>query len=71
MVFTSNKELCANDIANNFSLSRPTISHHLNLMKRIGILNSRKDGKEMYYSLNKSYLVDTLKMIIKSFKKCC
>ena len=61
----SNKELCANDIANNFILTRPTVSHHLNLMKRLGVLNSRKDGKEIYYSLNKPYVISLLKSIIK------
>ncbi len=59
------KELCANDIANNFTLTRPTVSHHLNLMKRLGVLNSRKDGKEIYYSLNKTYVISLLKSIIK------
>jgi DNA-binding transcriptional ArsR family regulator len=71
VIFTYHKELCANDIAKQFSLSRPTISHHLNLMKRVGILNARKDGKEVYYSLNKSKVIGLLETMIKSLKKCC
>lgn len=71
MVFAHSKELCANDIAENFSLSRPTVSHHLNLMKRIGILNSRKSGKEIYYSFNKSYVTGALRSLIKILEKCC
>lgn len=70
-LFASKKELCANDIANNFSLSRPTISHHLNLMKRSNLLNSRKDGREIYYSLNKSYTVKLLTSILDTIKKSC
>jgi len=49
-------EMNVNDIANKCTVSRPTISHHLQIMKRAGILNSSKDGKETYYSINKNKL---------------
>lgn len=71
MVFAQSKELCANDIAQHFSLSRPTVSHHLNLMKRAKVLDSRKDGKEIYYSFNKNYVIGLLQSIIGSLKRCC
>lgn len=71
MLFAAKKELRANDVAKNFSLSRPAISHHLNLMKRSGLLNSRKNGKEIYYSLNKQYVVELLTSILDSIKNCC
>jgi len=38
-----------------FRLSQPTISHHLKILKRFGILKSKKIGKEIYYFLNKNY----------------
>lgn len=47
-----NGEMNVNDIADNCSVSRPTISHHLQIMKRAGVLSSIKDGKEVYYSIN-------------------
>lgn len=71
MVFVENKELCANDIASQFSLSRPTVSHHLNLMKRAKVLNSHKDGKEMYYSFNKKHVINLIRSVIKTLEKCC
>jgi len=71
MVFTVSKELCVNDIAKNFTLSRPTISHHLNLMKRAGILNSRKEGKEILFSINKTYIKDMMTSILNRIDKCC
>ncbi len=63
--------LCVNDIAENFTLSRPTISHHLNIMKRAKILNTRKDGKEVYYSINKSYVKRLLTSVLDSIDSCC
>jgi ArsR family transcriptional regulator, arsenate/arsenite/antimonite-responsive transcriptional repressor len=70
-LFFVNKELCVNDIAKNFTLSRPTISHHLNLMKRAKLLNTRKEGKEIYYSFNRIYVVKLMESILDNLKKCC
>jgi ArsR family transcriptional regulator, arsenate/arsenite/antimonite-responsive transcriptional repressor len=67
----SEKEICVNEIARQFTLSRPTISHHLNLMKRAKLLNTRKDGKEIYYSVNKEYIIDLMEAFIKTLKNCC
>lgn len=64
------QEINAGQIAQHFELSRPTISHHLNVLRRARLLRARKEGKEMYYSLNKGYIVDTLEAII-DLVKCC
>jgi ArsR family transcriptional regulator, arsenate/arsenite/antimonite-responsive transcriptional repressor len=70
-LFYNINELCANDIAKNFTLSRPTISHHLNLMKRAKILKSRKEGKEIYFSVNKNFLKELLTSLLENINKCC
>lgn len=70
-LFFSQREITVNDIASNFTLSRPTISHHLNLMKRAKLLNARKEGKEVYYSVNKVYVTDLFEAFLDSFKKNC
>jgi ArsR family transcriptional regulator, arsenate/arsenite/antimonite-responsive transcriptional repressor len=69
-VVTSQKEICVNDIAGHFKLSRPTISHHLNLMRRVKLLNSRKEGKEIYYSFNKAYVTKVLKSFLTELEDC-
>lgn len=71
VIFYTQKEVCVTDIASNFTLSRPTISHHLNLMKRSKLLNARKEGKEVYYSLNKEYVVTVMSQILETIKACC
>lgn len=70
-LFQSQEEYCANDVAKQFKLSRPTISHHLNLLKRSKILTARKEGKEVYYSFNKEYVIKNLELLIKYFQSCC
>ncbi|MBN2441706.1 MAG: winged helix-turn-helix transcriptional regulator [Spirochaetales bacterium] len=71
MLFSTKKEVGVTEIAAEFTLSRPTISHHLNLMKRAKFLKSRKDGKEVYYSLNKEFIINLLESILKSLRTCC
>lgn len=61
-----NREMNVNEIASNSTVSRPTISHHLQIMKRARILTSRKEGKEMYYSLN-TYVLTSLAQSILGF----
>ena len=71
MIFVHQKEFCVSDIASRFTLSRPTISHHLNLMKRSRILSSRKEGKEIFYSVNKAYIKELLTSVANDIEGCC
>jgi DNA-binding transcriptional ArsR family regulator len=63
-------ELNVGDIADKVTLSRPTVSHHLNLLRRAGLLRVRKQGREMYYRLDKSRIVATLQALLDSLT-CC
>lgn len=58
------KEMRSGDIADQFEISRTTISHHLSTMKIKGFVSARKVGKEVYYSLNKEHMVALLKGIL-------
>ena len=59
------RELMVNEIADKTSVSRPTVSHHLQILKRAGIVTSRKEGKEMYYSVNMYTLTSLSESILK------
>jgi len=52
----SEQELCACDILEEFQITQPTLSHDMKLLCDIGIVNSRKQGKWNYYSVNKKLL---------------
>ncbi|KXG73871.1 autorepressor SdpR family transcription factor [Thermotalea metallivorans] len=45
-------DLSAGEIADAFYISKPSISHHLNLLKQAGLVLSEKQGQNVYYSLN-------------------
>jgi len=49
------RSLNVTEITRFLKLSQPTISHHLKVLKKLGILKSKKSGKEVFYFLNKEY----------------
>ncbi|HEX3046316.1 MAG TPA: metalloregulator ArsR/SmtB family transcription factor [Bacillota bacterium] len=69
--FLGNKRLCVNEIAGNFKLSRPAISHHLKVLKNCGILQNEKAGQETYYFLERGNLVKMLRDLADAIEGCC
>lgn len=51
-----NKEVCVCDIANILSMSKSSISHQLGTLRRSGIVKCRKQGKEVYYTLDDEHV---------------
>jgi len=58
------KNLNAGEIADEFKISKPSISHHLDILKRADLIMSEKKGQFIEYSLNTSILEDLLSWII-------
>ena len=48
----SDKEKCACKLLEAFDITQPTLSHHMKILCDCGLVNSRKEGKWSYYSLN-------------------
>ncbi len=63
--------VCVNDIADNFSLSRPAISHHLKVLKNYGLVKSEKQGQEIFYSPNLGHLAPKLRELADVLEGCC
>ena len=45
-------EKCACKLLEAFEITQPTLSHHMKILCECGLVNSRKEGKWHYYSLN-------------------
>ena len=58
------KELCPCDLSDILEMSIPAISQHLRKMKDGGVIQNRKDGQTIYYSLKPEHL----KMLRSLFK---
>lgn len=64
-----NNDMTAGEIAGRFHISWPSISHHLELLKRSGLVISQKEGQFIYYSINATVMDEILKWLIQLSKK--
>ncbi len=62
------KDLNAGEIADHFNISKPSISHHLDLLKQAGLVEAVKEGQFISYSLNTTVMDEMLKWMLQ-FKK--
>ena len=53
-------DLTAGEIAEQFNLTKPSISHHLNVLKQAGLVQDVRKGQNIYYSLNTTVFQDVL-----------
>ena len=49
-------ELCVNDIALSLNMTVSAVSHQLRILKTNKLIKSRKQGKEVYYSLDDDHV---------------
>ncbi|RAW03477.1 autorepressor SdpR family transcription factor [Pseudochryseolinea flava] len=58
-------DLSAGQIANHFNVSKPSISHHLDLLKQASLVHVVRDGQFLYYSINTTIIDELLKWAMK------
>jgi DNA-binding transcriptional ArsR family regulator len=58
------KDLTAGEIADNFHISFPSISHHLDLLKQAQLVSTKKEGQYVYYSLNTTVMDEIVKWLM-------
>jgi len=58
------KDMTAGEIADHFNISKPSISHHLDLLKQADIVSSIKEGQFIYYSLNATVLDEIISWVL-------
>lgn len=51
------REMCVCDLANVLNMTKSSISHQLAVLRRSGVVKCRKNGKEVYYSLEDDHVV--------------
>ncbi len=53
-------ERTAGELAASFEMSKPSMSHHFTILKEAELIRGRRDGQQIYYSLNTTVLQDVL-----------
>ncbi|MFC4601630.1 autorepressor SdpR family transcription factor [Cohnella hongkongensis] len=54
------RDLSAGDIAEQFNISKPSISHHLNILKQARLVCDERHGQSIIYSINMSVMQEAL-----------
>lgn len=57
------KDMNAGEIADHFDIGKPTVSHHLDLLRQAGLVTSEKQGQFINYSINTTVLDELLQWL--------
>lgn len=63
------RDMTAGEIADAFDMTKPSISHHLDMLKKANLVVSVKEGQFITYSLNTTELDELIQWIYKITKK--
>jgi ArsR family transcriptional regulator len=62
MMLLLNLEACVQDIANILNMTQSAVSHQLKLLKSEDLVKSRREGKNIYYSLADEHVKSIISM---------
>ena len=54
------EERCACKLLEELNITQPTLSHHMKILCEAGLVNARREGKWMHYSIN-GHIIGTFK----------
>lgn len=60
IMLLKNSDLTAGEIAEHFDMTKPSISHHLSILKQAGLVMDERKGQNIYYSLNTTVFQEIL-----------
>ena len=61
------KWLSVGEIVDELNVSQPTVSHHLSILRSAGLVDSRREGKQVFYSLNQEKIADACCQLADNF----
>ncbi len=58
------KDMTAGEIAQQFEMTKPSISHHLDILKQAGLVSATKKGQFIIYSLNTTIMDEIINFFL-------
>jgi ArsR family transcriptional regulator len=65
----SKSEMTAGEMAKQFKISGPSMSHHFNVLKHADLIRGRRDGQQIVYALNTTVVQDAMTLFLDVFAK--
>lgn len=62
-------ELSAGELADRFDMTKPSMSHHFTVLKEADLVQSRREGQQVFYALNTTVMQDLLVWMFDAFGK--
>jgi ArsR family transcriptional regulator len=53
-------KMIAGDLAERFEITKPSMSHHFSVLKEAGLIRTRREGQQLWHSLNITVMQDVL-----------
>ena len=60
----SRSELCVYDLASRIGLTESAVSHQLRLLRDSRIVRTRRNGRQIFYSLDDQHIVELLRLAV-------
>lgn len=59
--------ISVNDIVAKMNVAQPTVSHHLAILREVGLVNVREEGRQTFYMLNQDKVVNCCGQLMLAF----
>ena len=60
--------LCVSDVVDKLGgVSQPTVSHHLAILRDAGLVHTRREGKQIFYSLNQGAVASCCGILMQKY----
>ena len=70
LLLLEEREMCVSELVAEFSLSQPSVSRHLAVLRHAGLVSARRRGQQVYYSLNGERMKDCCRGFFTYFEAC-
>ncbi|MCS1350989.1 helix-turn-helix transcriptional regulator [Mechercharimyces sp. CAU 1602] len=71
LMLVDKERLSVNEIAEQSTLSRPAISHHLKVLREAGLVHIEQKGTQRFYSLSMEDAIGKLKALVQAVEHAC
>lgn len=58
------REMTVGEIVDQFSMSQPSISRHLAVLRQAGLVTARRDGQNVVYALDTTVMQDVVRALL-------
>lgn len=59
--------LSVGELVEALDVSQPTVSHHLGILRSVGLVDTRREGKQVYYTLNQGRMAASCCLLVENF----